>query len=200
MTRQLKPKKLLGDNVISSKFPLCECAGCKKPGVCRAPKNNSLREYFHFCELHAAEYNKNWNYYAGMSPEEVEKENQNDIYQRNPTWSFGIKNINQEDVRKMYFNDPHEIFSKFFGKNTDTKNNKNQMLAPTSEMGKALNTMGLSHSFTVADLKAQYKKMVKKYHPDLSKDVIQKKINEEKFKQILSAYKKLEKYLKNPSL
>ena len=39
----------------------CEHAGCTKAGTCRAPKDRTLREYWHFCTEHAAEYNKNWN-------------------------------------------------------------------------------------------------------------------------------------------
>ena len=50
----------------------CDKPGCTKAGTCRAPKSLDLREYWFFCQEHAAEYNKNWNYYADMSPEEIE--------------------------------------------------------------------------------------------------------------------------------
>ncbi len=199
MTLHPKPKKLLGGAENTSKFPPCDFPGCKNPGKCRAPKNNNLREYFNFCEEHAAEYNKNWNYYAGMSMDEIERENKKDIYGRNQTWSFGIKGIRSEDVRKMYFSDPHEIFGKIFGSPIDAKTGKNEMFAPTSEIGKALKVMGLPHTFAMEELKRQYKKLVKKYHPDMSKNENEKTLNEEKFKQLLNAYKKLEKYLKQSS-
>ena len=52
----------------------CDHPGCTKAGTCRAPKTRDLREYWWFCREHAAEYNKNWNFYAGMSPEEIEED------------------------------------------------------------------------------------------------------------------------------
>ena len=52
----------------------CDHPGCTKAGTCRAPKNRDLREYWHFCQKHAAEYNKNWNYYANMTPQEIEED------------------------------------------------------------------------------------------------------------------------------
>ena len=61
----------------------------------------------------------------------------------------------------------------------------------------ALKIMNLSHDVTIAELKSQYKKLVKKYHPDLSKNEHDKKIKEEKFKQINDAYQKIDKFLKN---
>ena len=36
-----------------------------------APKAPNSPERWYFCETHAAEYNKNWNYFAGLSPEEA---------------------------------------------------------------------------------------------------------------------------------
>ena len=50
----------------------CDHPGCTKAGTCRAPKSRDLKEYWWFCKEHAAEYNKNWNYYANMTPDEIE--------------------------------------------------------------------------------------------------------------------------------
>jgi len=50
----------------------CDHTGCTKAGTCRAPKSRDLKDYWFFCQEHAAEYNKNWNFYADMTPEEIE--------------------------------------------------------------------------------------------------------------------------------
>ena len=50
----------------------CDKPGCTKAGTCRAPKSRNLQDYWFFCQEHAAEYNKNWNYYADMTPDEIE--------------------------------------------------------------------------------------------------------------------------------
>ena len=52
----------------------CDVKGCPKAGTCRAPKTRELKEYWYFCQEHAAEYNKNWNFYDGMTPEEIEED------------------------------------------------------------------------------------------------------------------------------
>ena len=50
---------------------LCDRDGCDEPGDRPAPKAPNSRERWYFCEAHAAEYNKNWNYFAGLTAEEA---------------------------------------------------------------------------------------------------------------------------------
>jgi hypothetical protein len=52
---------------------LCDREGCNEVGDRPAPKAPNSPERWYFCEPHAAEYNKNWNYFAGLSPEEAAK-------------------------------------------------------------------------------------------------------------------------------
>ena len=47
----------------------CGCAtgrAATQPGDRPAPKAPNSQERWYFCEAHAAEYNKNWNYFAGL--------------------------------------------------------------------------------------------------------------------------------------
>src|SRR2546423_8210195 len=55
----------------AAKVRLCDREGCNEIGDRPAPKAPHSRERWYFCETHAAEYNKNWNYFAGLSPEEA---------------------------------------------------------------------------------------------------------------------------------
>ena len=50
---------------------LCDREGCDKPGDRPAPKSPNSPERWHFCEEHAAEYNRGWNYFEGLSAEEA---------------------------------------------------------------------------------------------------------------------------------
>ena len=52
---------------------LCDREGCNEPGDRPAPKAPNSPERWMFCEAHAAEYNKNWNYFAGLTAEEAAK-------------------------------------------------------------------------------------------------------------------------------
>ena len=55
----------------AAKIRLCDREGCSEIGDRPAPKAPNSTERWYFCEAHAAEYNKNWNYFAGLSPEEA---------------------------------------------------------------------------------------------------------------------------------
>lgn len=48
---------------------LCDRDGCTNPGDRPAPKSPNSPERWHFCEAHAAEYNRNWNYFEGLTAE-----------------------------------------------------------------------------------------------------------------------------------
>ncbi|HEY1604217.1 MAG TPA: J domain-containing protein [Allosphingosinicella sp.] len=50
---------------------LCDRYGCDQPGDCPAPKSPNSRERWYFCAAHAAEYNRRWNYFEGLSAEEA---------------------------------------------------------------------------------------------------------------------------------
>ena len=57
----------------AAKLRLCDRDGCNEIGDRPAPKAPNSKDRWYFCEAHAAEYNKNWNYFAGLSPEEAER-------------------------------------------------------------------------------------------------------------------------------
>lgn len=49
---------------------LCDRHGCERPGDCPAPKSPNSPDRWYFCQDHAAEYNKGWDYFAGLDAEE----------------------------------------------------------------------------------------------------------------------------------
>ena len=55
----------------AAKVRLCDREGCDRPGDRPAPKSPNSRERWYFCEEHAAEYNRNWNYFEGLNAEEA---------------------------------------------------------------------------------------------------------------------------------
>lgn len=52
---------------------LCDREGCEEPGDRPAPKSPNSPERWYFCETHAGEYNRNWNYFEGLTAEEAAK-------------------------------------------------------------------------------------------------------------------------------
>jgi curved DNA-binding protein CbpA len=49
----------------------CDRHGCTGVGDRPAPKAPNRPERWYFCETHAAEYNRNWNYFEGLTAEEA---------------------------------------------------------------------------------------------------------------------------------
>ena len=48
---------------------ICDMPGCPEPGAYRAPKSrDTLNDYHWFCLEHVRQYNANWDFYKGMTP------------------------------------------------------------------------------------------------------------------------------------
>jgi hypothetical protein len=58
-----------GDRAAAS-VRLCDRHGCDRPGSCPAPKSPNSPDRWYFCQDHAAEYNKGWDYFEGLDAEE----------------------------------------------------------------------------------------------------------------------------------
>jgi hypothetical protein len=61
-----------GSSRETAQVRICDRHNCNEPGNCPAPKSPNSRERWYFCEKHAAEYNKGWNYFEGLDKEEAE--------------------------------------------------------------------------------------------------------------------------------
>ena len=60
-----------GDGREAVSVRLCDRHGCDRPGNCPAPKSPNSPERWWFCAEHAGEYNRGWDYFAGLSAEEA---------------------------------------------------------------------------------------------------------------------------------
>ena len=49
---------------------LCDRHGCDEPGDCPAPKSPNNPDRWYFCQAHAAEYNRKWDYFEGLDKAE----------------------------------------------------------------------------------------------------------------------------------
>ncbi|GGO98170.1 J domain-containing protein [Stakelama pacifica] len=67
-----------GDKREAATVKLCDRHGCEAPGDRPAPKSPNSPERWYFCERHAAEYNRNWNYFEGLNEEEAKQREANE--------------------------------------------------------------------------------------------------------------------------
>ena len=56
----------------------CDRDGCGAVGDRPAPKSPNSPERWYFCEAHAGEYNRGWNYFEGLSAEEAARRESED--------------------------------------------------------------------------------------------------------------------------
>lgn len=154
----------------------CDCPGCKEKGEYRAPKDRNLKEYYWFCLQHVQEYNQKWNYYDGLDPEALHAEEERRSRMRFRWFGSKIKYSFGDE-----FVDEYNVFHDF---------SSMEEVYYTDEDRRCLKIMEISGDLevTLEVVKKQYKKLVKKYHPDLNQG---DKNAEEKFKQLSAAYKAL---------
>ena len=164
----------------------CEHPDCLEPGLYRAPKSRqTLSDYFWFCLDHVRDYNRAWNYYAGMDETEVEAHIRNDTVWQRPTWPLGSWQSFRERHRdSRVFRDP---FGFFRDDQASAGNGEARRQLPPAER-QALSVLELTPPVTRADIKLRYKGLVKQLHPDANGG---DKAAEEKLKVVNQAYSTL---------
>ena len=60
-----------GSSRDATRVRVCDRHGCGERGDCPAPKSPNSPERWYFCRDHAAEYNRGWNYFEGLTAEEA---------------------------------------------------------------------------------------------------------------------------------
>lgn len=163
-------------DVEDSGFP-CALPGCSAPGNFRAPRSrHNLREYQWLCENHIREFNKNWNYFEGMGQDEIYAFQKDASLGHRPTWRADRIGPNAEHKLE-------EALHHMFG---DGKAEFKATARPISAKVKdALAVLDLPHPSDKPTVKAQYRELVKKYHPDVNRGNPRA---EETFKKITASY------------
>ena len=166
---------------------LCDFPGCSKKGEYRAPKDKGLKEYYWFCLEHVQAYNAKWNYYDGEESEEeaAQREKEEEAARhRKMHFNKGFRSKIKYQFGS-YLRDDLGFFGDYGGKTPSTEE-----IFFTEQERKYLKIMELSaDNISISVIKKQYKKLVKKYHPDLNRD--NQEVAEEKFKQLTAAYQAL---------
>jgi hypothetical protein len=162
---------------------ICEAPGCPLHGDFRAPRaRDRLDQYRWFCLEHVREYNKKWDYFAGLGAEQIEAHIRADTIWRRPVWPLGGRRSGGPQIH-----DP-------FGLSDDAglterpppRMDGSEQLTPAEH--DALAALELSWPITRAALKSRYKELVKLHHPDANGGA---RDAEEKLKEINAAYSTL---------
>ncbi|MCV3734651.1 J domain-containing protein [Rhizobium sp. TRM96647] len=177
--------------------PTCQWDGCEQAGVHRAPVGrNAEGQFFLFCFEHVKEYNKGYNYFSGLSDTEIARYQKEAITGHRPTWTMGVNKTAKGgpvhgNVRSGTAGAHHRIRDPFGfvaeGRAGGPRMQPRVRKLKTLE-GKAFDTLGLQASATADDIKAAYKALVKKHHPDANGG---DRGSEERFRAVIQAYQLL---------
>jgi len=171
----------------------CQWAGCEKPGRHKAPAGrNREGQYLWFCTDHVREYNKNYNYFSGLSDDEISKFQKDSRTGNRPTWKMGTARSEKIDAARS---------SPVFSTMRSGSARSMKMRDPSLRVGpvepvrrlkpleaKAMRTLELDSKAEPDDVRRKYKELVKRYHPDSNGG---DRTAEERFRDVIQAYKLL---------
>ena len=162
---------------------ICDYINCKKIGQYKAPidKDNS-KKFKWLCLDHIKEFNRSWDYFKGMSDQEVSVFLKSDITWHKPTQSFNSPDNFFNILWKNTLNGGEGILSNGYGEKIKTKINF------SDKDREAFKIIELEAGTKWDNIQSQFKKLVKKYHPDMNAG---NKKFEEKLKIVTLAYTQL---------
>ena len=177
---RIKPKKL-------SKKQICDYGGCKEHGEFLAKTKSSSK--FFYCLNHIKDFNKNYNFFEGMSEEEVIDYQISAIIGHRPTWKSGtnpqasyFSKFSKNDGSA--FDDPFDLFEK----EKTSKYERQSKIKKGKISEKAYKLLDLNSVSNKSDIRKKFKEVVKSLHPDTNGG---DNSQEDLLKEVISAYKAL---------
>ena len=148
---------------------VCEWAGCAKEATHRAPKGRGReKDYWRYCLDHVRQYNQNYNFFQGMTDDDVRRYQKDALTGHRPTWKMGTgKNA---DPGRFYAEngiDPLDMYREFAGgRPSGKKSAKAETRTIRNAERKAFDTLGLDIGASRVEIKSKFHDLVKRHHPD----------------------------------
>tara|TARA_Y100000590_G_scaffold133950_2_gene153229 strand:+ start:3680 stop:4198 length:519 start_codon:yes stop_codon:yes gene_type:complete len=162
---------------------ICEWKNCKESGKFKAPiERDNSKNYKWLCEEHIKTFNKSWDYFDGMSQNEIENFLKSDLTWHRPTQKFG----SSDNFFSILWNNALSDKFNIFEKEKIFNNLNNRKL--TQKDKDAFNIMELEFTSDWESIQKKFKTLVKKFHPDKNSG---NKQFEDKLKKITLAYSHL---------
>lgn len=145
----------------------CDYVGCKEPGDHRAPKGRErANEYWHFCREHVTDYNRRWDYFAGMSDAELVDYQAKEEIGHRPTWSLRGRGDRLSAAMSGFRSGKQRDPFGMFGVTGEAPVAAKAQRRLTRMQTVCLEVLSLGEDATGADIRAKYAELVKRWHPD----------------------------------
>ena len=185
------------DRRRNAELPACQWPNCEARATHRAPKGRlRASEYWQFCLDHVREYNNAYNFFAGMSDDAIAKYQKEDLTGHRPTWkmgSIGGRGGRRRDGRRpagfassgWAAEDPFDLFAGIGGTRPAGTRPPAEGRKILNAQRRALDVLGLEGDAKRADIKARFKVLVKRHHPDANGG---DRGSEQRLREIIQAY------------
>ncbi|MGE0667074.1 MAG: J domain-containing protein [Sphingomonadales bacterium] len=174
----------------------CDWPGCEEHAEHRAPKGRDrLEEFFWFCLPHAREYNRSWDYFAGMKQNEYDTMVRSSATWERPTWPLGARGSDRDAWAFMAAKEAVEAFMDDPDLGARTLHEP-ERITTRSRLKRAdrqaLATLELPETASLQDIKKRFKQLVKRYHPDATGPASKpSRAIEERLRNVIQAYSHL---------
>jgi hypothetical protein len=168
-----------------------------------------LRDYYHFCPRHAAEYNKSWNFFAEMSEQEIRAYQRADATGHRPTWNMrsdlgdrvhawsraragrdGARSGARGHQDGVHFRGGFfDAFDLFGGARARAGRRPHDPELGRLE-ARAYEALGFHGRAPAEEVRARYAELVKRFHPDANGG---DRSSEGRLQQVIHAYKTLKR-------
>jgi hypothetical protein len=182
------------DRSLRKELPGCQWPRCEAPATHRAPKGRlRASEYWQFCLEHVREYNNSYNFFAGMSEDAIAQYQKESITGHRPTWKMGSIG-GQRAARRgraefhaegFAAEDPFSLFGETGARPAGHAGRAAEGRKILNAQRHALDVLGLEADAKRADIKAKFKVLVKRHHPDANGG---DRGSEEQLREIIQAY------------
>jgi hypothetical protein len=148
----------------------CDFTGCPKEGAHKAPKapGSPKGQYWHFCQQHAGEYNRRWDFFKDMSAADIEAHRKAEEVGHRPMWNFRPGKGDRVSAGR-YFSaakgtgDAYGLFGEN-GRPTRAAPTRKKSVGRVQAM--ALDALALEENSDANLIRTRYAELVKRYHPD----------------------------------
>ena len=188
---RVKPDK---DRRLRAQCPACEWPDCNAPAAHRAPKGRLReREYWQFCLDHVRQYNHSYNFFAGMTPDDIAQYQKDAVIGHRPTWKMGMNGgrpagrSHSSRFRPEAADDPFGMFHGFAAGAQQAKFDRgtSESRVVRNAQRKALDSLGLEAQASKQEVKSRFKELVKRHHPDANGG---DRSSEGRLREIIQAY------------
>jgi hypothetical protein len=167
---RVKPEK---DRRRKQDQPRCQKPGCENAATNRAPKGQGHEnEYWHFCLAHAREYNHGYNFFKDMTQDDVARYQKDALTGHRPTWKLGERGAGTRRAGtrgRFKLDEADDAFGVLGGYGDPAARAAAERRKTVHNAArKAFNDLGLEVDAGKVEIKARFKELVKRHHPDLN--------------------------------